>query len=640
MRRNLSLAALAVSCLAFAPTARAQGLLTSSFMEGSPECEDRFPDVAASPGGSFVMVWSRQCGLSPGPHLIARPYSAEGRPLGPEVDLGLGYAPSLAALPDGGYALASVGVGAQGSELRLARLDGRGRRVGAAEIADPGAPAFSRDNAPRLAVDRAGNLALIWVRYLLAQPNAYLLRRFAADLSPQGEAVTFADRTPAYGTSPDLAFADDGDLLVAWSNRVFDEFPNYTAIFGRRYRADGTAARPSFRITGPGAGLEHHAPRLLGAQHLGGWLMTWPTSFVNFPTDQSRFEARFTRLAKGTVHRGRAYGSQVREQGVFPFDPAIGTDPAGNVLVLAAQAHGSLAARLFDPTGTATGEPLEVAPPGVYPHLDGPTFSRSVSGSFLAVWGKAERVFQDQEFQIPTDWDLHGRIFRKDCPVGRRAACLLSDRFGIEVLRLEGATERARPIRLDDRSALFAFPGREQEVSVSLTEDGSQAALTYAATTNRALTIRITDRITGQIKTMTKPAGRFASGRIAGLAANLRPLGAPAVPAISEIPAAPPLGLFGDRFKIEVSRPAEGGDQPARGALFDDRRAAFRFGDDLDLTVALIDGGASNGKFWVYLGDLSDGAYRVKITDSATGKVKTYTKPAGRLLTQVDRQAF
>ncbi len=636
MRRNLSLAALAVSCLAFAPTARAQGLHTSSFLEGSPECEDRFPDVAASPGGSFVMVWTRQCGLSPGRNLIARPYSAEGRPLGPEVDLGLGYEPSLAALPDGGYALASVGVG---PAVRLARLDGRGRQVGAAEIADPGAPGI-HIVTPRLAVDRAGNLALIWIRQQWPQPTSNLLRRFAADLSPQGEAVAFADRTSYFPTSSDLAFADDGDLLVAWSNRVFDELPYYTAIFGRRYPADGTAAGPFFRITGPGARTEHHAPRLLGAQQFGGWLMTWPTSFVNFPTDQSAFEARFTRLAKDTVHRGGANGSLVREQGVFPFDPAIGTDPAGNVLVLAAQTHGSLAARLFDPTGTATGAPLEVAPPGVYPHLDGPTFSRSASGSFLAVWGEAGRVFQDQEFQIPKDWDLHGRIFRKDCPVGRRAACLLSDRFGIEVLRLEGATERARPIRLDDRSALFAFPGREQEVAVSLTEDGSQSALTYAATTNRALTIRITDRITGQIKTMTKPAGRFASGRIAGLAADLRPLGAPAVPAISEVPAAPPLGLFGDRFKIEVSRPAEGGDQPARGALFDDRRAAFRFGDDLDLTVALIDGGASNGKFWVYLGDLSDGAYRVKITDSATGKVKTYTKPAGRLLTQVDRQAF
>ncbi len=636
MRSNLGLATILATLVSLNPTAlSAQDLTIASFSAGSAECEDYSPDVAASHGGSFLLVWNRWCG-SPPHQLVARLYDAEARPIGPEIDLGTGYSSSLIALPDGGYALAWV-LSHADQELYLVRLDARGRRLGAPFVVDDGAPDPSSKSNARLAVDRAGRLALLWRRSLAVPPYRYdfLLRRFNADLTPSSEVTSLAGGTLHTPEDPDLAFADSGDLLVAWSQYIADAPNPHIAIFGRRYPVDGSPAGPSFRITQQLGSERHFQPRLIGAPR-GGWLMAWQRrDFLG------RGDSRFAHLAESTVHLGQVEGTVVDPSGPGYAGVSLAADSAGSVLVLTEEEYlGAVRGHLFNPAGFPIGSPIEVAPPPIW-DLDGPTFSRSATGSFLAVWAEAGKVVLDFDFFIATEWDLRGRIFQRSCPVGQRAACLLSEQFGIEVLRpgAGGAIERARPILLDDGSALFAFPGRTPEVAVSLTQDGSRAGLTYAATTNSAITIRVTDRTTGRIETVTKPAGRFASGRIEGLAAT--PAARPAHTSVPTVGSAPPLGLFGDRFKVEVTwTGADGAVQTARGALFDDRRAAFRFGDDLSLTVALIDGRATNGKFWVVLGGLSDAGYRVKITDASTGKIKTYAKAAGRPQSRVDRQAF
>lgn len=642
MCRKPILAALVAGALGLTPAALgADDLEIKSFSAGSATCEDYTPEVAASPGGSFLLVWSRYCEGSTTYELAARPYDAEARPIGPEVELGEGFSFTLAALPGGGYALAWIrSIDSFHSELYLQRLDARGRPSGTpfAVNQDPSEPSFSFQ--PRLAVDRAGRLALLWQRQeSLPYRFEFLLRRFNADLTPASEVLSFSDRLPYGPESPDLAFAENGDLLVAWEQFISEHPSQYTAIFGRRFPVDGSAPGPSFRITWLDSG-DHRAPRLLAAPYFGGWLMAWQrTDFLG------KSDARFAYLPEGTVQLGQTSGTVIDPSREGRAEAALATDVGGGILVLSENYQGPLARRLFDPIGFPAGEPVEVAPFGVW-GLDGPALSRSPTGSFLAVWAEAARVEFDIDVFLPQAWDLRGRIFRRECPaIGGKSACLLSERFGVQVSRgLGAATIYARPTVLDDGGVLFAFPGRIPEVAVRMTQNGAAAELVYAATTNSELSIQVFDRPNSRITTTEKPAGRFASGRLTRLGDLAAAPASPAAPAISETAAlatAPPLSLFGDRFKVEVSwTGADGTIQRASGALFDDRRAAFRFGKDLSLTVALIDGRASNGKFWVYLGDLSDAAHRVKITDSATGKVKVYNKPAGRLLTRVDRQAF
>lgn len=47
-----------------------------------------------------------------------------------------------------------------------------------------------------------------------------------------------------------------------------------------------------------------------------------------------------------------------------------------------------------------------------------------------------------------------------------------------------------------------------------------------------------------------------------------------------------------------------------------------------------------NSKHWVYLGELSNAAWRVRITDSATGAKRTCQNPAGKRQSLADRTAF
>ncbi len=54
----------------------------------------------------------------------------------------------------------------------------------------------------------------------------------------------------------------------------------------------------------------------------------------------------------------------------------------------------------------------------------------------------------------------------------------------------------------------------------------------------------------------------------------------------------------------------------------------------------MLDGRAVNGHFWVFYGALSDADYTLRVEDLATGRVRTYHNPAGRLASAGDTGAF
>lgn len=59
-----------------------------------------------------------------------------------------------------------------------------------------------------------------------------------------------------------------------------------------------------------------------------------------------------------------------------------------------------------------------------------------------------------------------------------------------------------------------------------------------------------------------------------------------------------------------------------------------------EVFVKVLDGRAANGRFWVFYGGLTDLEYRVTVTDTFTGTVKGYTKPAGSACGGFDSSAF
>jgi hypothetical protein len=47
-----------------------------------------------------------------------------------------------------------------------------------------------------------------------------------------------------------------------------------------------------------------------------------------------------------------------------------------------------------------------------------------------------------------------------------------------------------------------------------------------------------------------------------------------------------------------------------------------------------------NGHYWVFYGALSNVEYTLTVTDTMTGKVKTYKNPLGRFASAADTAAF
>jgi len=97
------------------------------------------------------------------------------------------------------------------------------------------------------------------------------------------------------------------------------------------------------------------------------------------------------------------------------------------------------------------------------------------------------------------------------------------------------------------------------------------------------------------------------------------------------------------RFRVAVSFATSGGPATAAHAqaLSADTADLWFFAPgNLELVVKVLDGRAVNGAFWVFAGGLSDVAYTLTVTDTATGAVKSYPKAAGSLSSFADTSAF
>ena len=109
------------------------------------------------------------------------------------------------------------------------------------------------------------------------------------------------------------------------------------------------------------------------------------------------------------------------------------------------------------------------------------------------------------------------------------------------------------------------------------------------------------------------------------------------------VPAAGRLCLNGGRFAVEA-RWKDFAGQTGSGTgvgLTGDTGYFWFFGpENVEVMVKVLDDQALNGKFWVFFGALSNVEYTLTVTDTLTGKVKSYTNPGGRFASVGDTGAF
>ena len=101
---------------------------------------------------------------------------------------------------------------------------------------------------------------------------------------------------------------------------------------------------------------------------------------------------------------------------------------------------------------------------------------------------------------------------------------------------------------------------------------------------------------------------------------------------------------LGGRFRVAVqfTDPRSGAPGAGQALPLTGDTGAFWFFDpaNVELVIKVLDGRAVNGHFWFFSGALSDVAYTITVTDTATGGSRVYRNAAHQLASRADTAAF
>ena len=277
--------------------------------------------------------------------------------------------------------------------------------------------------------------------------------------------------------------------------------------------------------------------------------------------------------------------------------------------------------------------------------------------------------FADDGLRGREPWSLALGAAAPACPPGATALCLGAGRFRIEAhwrdFSRRRGTGTAVPLTGDTGSFWF-FDDENIEVMVKVL-DGKGVNEHYwtffGALSNVEYWLTVTDSETGLARRYYNPSRIFAS---VGDTRSFGPLGASFTRSpgrVSSPPAPPPrvrehlelprqegctpsgttLCLNGGRFAVEASfMDFQGVGDAATGVPFTDDTGIFWFfrETNLELIVKVLDGRDVNGNFWIFYGSLSNVDFDLTVTDTATGRVRTYLNRSRRFASVGDTGAF
>jgi ELWxxDGT repeat protein len=258
------------------------------------------------------------------------------------------------------------------------------------------------------------------------------------------------------------------------------------------------------------------------------------------------------------------------------------------------------------------------------------------------------------------------------CVPSATALCLAGNRFKVEAFWRDfqgnSGAGQAQPLT-GDTGTFWFFSPENVEVIVKVLDgralDGHFWVF-YGALSNVEYSLTVTDTATGLTRRYFNPLGELASvGDTTafgpqGALSIVPPAAAPARAAPAEAAAAGSgaaaagttgpcqpgpqrLCLDGGRFAVTVSWQdftGRTGTGTAVDLSADTGTFWFFSAANVELVLKVLDGRAVNGKFWLFYGALSNVAYTIEVQDTVTGKLRTYTNPAGQFASVADTSAF
>jgi hypothetical protein len=512
---------------------------------------------------------------------------------------------------------------------------------------------------PDAVYDGAGSLQVVWTATTPSR-TLILFQRFDA----QARAVGGASQVNQVIAGPrsGLRLAVDpwsSDVLITW---VDEREPGNPNIWSRRIDSGGQPRAPELQVDldDNGNGEAQSAQPL--AHGDGGFSIVWnnflPASPIG-PTVEvraQRFDALGNRLGPDTLVTG---------VGADTNPPAAVIDPHGNVLVLwpGTDRHTpdlAVLGRLFDPSWQPLTDIFEVNTRFQGDQTQ-PAVAVDPQGRFVALWAGAEGEIPAPGTPDPEVGSLGifgQRFIFGGCQAGDTRLCLNGDRFQVEVAwknPFDGSTGSGHAVPLTDDTGAFWFFGESNLELLVKVLDGRAVNGNFwvysGALSNVEYTITVTDTIAGRVRTYHNAPFQFssfadvgafpASGVAAATAKTAGTLGT--LGTVTADAAGASLAVAGHfTVAVQFTDPRTGTPGQATAVPLTSDTGAFWFFDptNLELMVKVLDGRAINGKFWVFFGALSDVDYTLTVTDTQTGRQKTYHNPRGTLASRADTAAF
>jgi hypothetical protein len=235
------------------------------------------PAVAVGPAGQFVVAWSSFQGDGNHFGVKARRYDATGAPQGGEfqVNVFTGYIqwePTIAFDGSGRFVVAWTSYLGDGDQAGIfgRRYDASGAPLGGEFQINTYTTGLQR--SPEVAVDTAGNFVVVWASYNQdGSKDGVFAQRYDATGAPQGGEFRVNTYTTEEQTAPRVAWDGQGNFVVSWWSD-YQDGSSY-GVFARRFRSDGNALGPEFRLNTYTSG-QQFLPALAMAPD-GAFLVAW-----------------------------------------------------------------------------------------------------------------------------------------------------------------------------------------------------------------------------------------------------------------------------------------------------------------------------------------------------------------------------
>jgi hypothetical protein len=386
MRRETLLAVLAFVC---PRPVRAQIPNGSEFVVNTfTTLFQRVPSVAADASGDFVVVWHSRPQDGSGYGIFGQRFNTAGAPRGIEFQVNTyttGYQryPRVASSASGRFVVVwqSAGQDGSGYGIRARRYDTTGASLGA-EI-PVNAYTTGAQTKPSVAVDAAGNFVVAWTS---AGQDGNLEGVFARRFNAAGGAVggEFQVNTTTFSVQsyPAVAWRPGGGFVVVWSS-FSQDYLNSWAVIGRRFNAAGQAEGAEFVVNGYTTS-EQLLPSVTPAGN-GELVVAWQS----YTQDGEAFGI----FGRGLDSTGLPQGAEFpinTHTTLHQRIPAVSADANGNFVVVWASQNQDgdgygIFGQMFDAGGTPSGIEFRVNSYTTNEQRT-PAVASNSAGDFVVVW--------------------------------------------------------------------------------------------------------------------------------------------------------------------------------------------------------------------------------------------------------------